>query len=64
MHGLSIGGIPACHLASKRNINLIIADRTFGSTKDIIDSFSFGNIFYIVLQKLFFSHLLIIRQIS
>ena len=45
VHGLSIGGLPASYLASKRNINLIIADRTFGSVEDIINSFPFANKF-------------------
>ena len=55
VHGLSIGGVPACHLASKRNINLIIADRTFGSVKDIINTFSFGNkILYFLAKIIFF----------
>ena len=43
VHGLSIGGIPSCYLASKRKINLLIADRTFGSVQSFIDSFQFGN---------------------
>ena len=43
VHGLSIGGIPSCYLASKRNINLIIADRTFGSVQTFLDTFKYGN---------------------
>ena len=54
VHGLSIGGVPACYLASKRNINLIIADRTFGSVQDIIDTFPFGNSFLYYLAKIIF----------
>ena len=42
VHGLSIGGIAACHLASQRNICLLIADRTFGSTQCVLDNFIFG----------------------
>ena len=30
-HGYSIGGPPAIALAANRNINLLIADRTFGN---------------------------------
>ena len=52
VHGLSIGGVPATYLASKRNINLIIADRTFGSVQDIINSFPFGNQFLFYLAKI------------
>jgi len=54
VHGLSIGGIPACHLACKRNINLIIADRTFGSVDDVINTFPFGNKFIYFLAKILF----------
>ena len=54
VHGLSIGGVPACYLASKRTINLIIADRTFGSVQDIINTFPFGNKFIYYLAKIIF----------
>ena len=54
VHGLSIGGIPACYLACKRNINLIIADRTFGSVDDVIKTFPFGNKFIYFLAKILF----------
>ena len=52
VHGLSIGGIPSCYLAAKRNIDLIIADRTFGSVQDFLDSFPFGNTILYYLAKL------------
>ena len=56
VHGLSIGGVAACHLASKRNINLIIADRTFGSVQDILKSFPFGyKVLYYFAKILCFS---------
>jgi len=54
VHGLSIGGIPASYLANKRNINLIIADRTFGSVEDIINTFPFGHKFIYYLAKILF----------
>ena len=54
VHGLSIGGVPACYLAAKRNINLIIADRTFGSVKDIIYTFPIANNFLYCLAKIIF----------
>ena len=54
VHGLSIGGVPATYLASKRNINLIIADRTFGSVMDIIYTFPFANNFIYYLAKIIF----------
>ena len=55
VHGLSIGGVPASYLASNRNINLIIADRTFGSVSDVINSLPFGNkVIYYLAKILFF----------
>ena len=55
VHGLSIGGVPASYLSNKRNINLIIADRTFGSVSDVINSLPFGNnVIYYLAKILFF----------
>ena len=51
-HGLSIGGIPSCYLAAKRNIDLIIADRTFGSVQGFLDSFTYGSRFLYYLAKI------------
>ena len=42
VYGFSIGGIAACHLANNRNINILIADRTFGSSLEILDNFYLG----------------------
>ena len=56
VHGLSIGGIPSCYLASKRNINLIIADRTFGTVQEYLESFiskSLNKIIYYLAKILF-----------
>ena len=53
VHGLSIGGVSACYLARYRNINLLIADRTFGSVKDILNNFPFGNIVYYFAKIIF-----------
>ena len=56
VHGLSIGGIPSCYLASKRNVNLIIADRTFGTAQEFIESFiskSLNKIIYYLAKILF-----------
>ena len=52
VHGLSIGGIPSCYLASKRNVDLLIADRTFGSVQDFLDTFPFGNKILYYLAKI------------
>lgn len=42
VYGFSIGGTCACHLANNRNINLLIADRTFSSTREILEQLYFG----------------------
>ena len=43
VHGLSIGGIPSCFLAKNRQITFLIADRTFGSVLDFLNSFKYLN---------------------
>ena len=43
VHGLSIGGIPSCFLAKNRQIKFLIADRTFGSVLDFLNSFKYLN---------------------
>ena len=53
VHGLSIGGVPACYLASKRNISLLIADRTFGNIKEILDNFPMKVISYYLAKIIF-----------
>ena len=57
VYGFSIGGIAACHLANNRNINLLIADRTFGSFQGILDQFYFGK-YSFYLSKIFFINLI------
>ena len=52
VHGLSIGGIPSCYLAKNRKIKLLIADRTFGSVEDFLNSFKFLNKFLFYLAKI------------
>ena len=52
VHGLSIGGISSCHLAANRPIDLLIADRTFGSVQGFLDSFSYGNKILYYLAKI------------
>ena len=42
VHGYSIGGIPATHLAKNRNIDLLISDRNFSNLGNIVDSYIFG----------------------
>ena len=52
VHGLSIGGIPSCYLAANRPIDLLIADRTFGSVQGFLESFSVGNKILYYLAKI------------
>ena len=42
VHGYSIGGIPAIHLAKNRNIDLLISDRNFSDFKSVAQVYSFG----------------------
>ena len=53
VYGFSIGGIAACHLANNRNINLLIADRTFGSSLEILEHF-YLNKYIAYLGKILF----------
>ena len=56
VHGISIGGIPACYLASKRDINLLVSDRNFGYIADIIKDYYFGEILIKIYKMFFFSN--------
>jgi uncharacterized protein YutD len=56
VHGISIGGIPACYLASKRDINLLVSDRNFGYIADIVKDFYFGEILIKIYKMFFFSN--------
>ena len=42
IYGFSIGGIASCHLANNRDVCLLIADRTFSSTSEILEQFYLG----------------------
>ena len=57
VHGLSIGGISACHLANKKKIDLLIADRTFGSVQNIIDNILLGKYIHYLAKILFFPYI-------
>ena len=57
VHGLSIGGISACHLANKKKIDLLIADRTFGSVQNIIDNLFLGKYIHYLAKILFFPYI-------
>ena len=55
VYGFSIGGIASCYLANNRNVCLLIADRTFGSSKGVLDEFIFGK-YATYLGKILFIH--------
>ena len=57
VHGLSIGGISACHLANKKKVDLLIADRTFGSVQNIIDNIFLGKYIHYLAKILFFPYI-------
>ena len=44
VHGYSIGGIPAIHLAKNRNIDLLISDRNFVNFGEIAKMYSLGGL--------------------
>ena len=55
VHGISIGGIPCCHLASNRKeIELMVCDRNFGKLDNITQSFCCGKYLYFLYKCLFF----------
>ena len=55
VHGISIGGIPCCHLSSNRQeIELMICDRNFGRLDNMVQSFPYGKyLFYLYRLFLF-----------
>ena len=55
VHGISIGGIPCCHLASNRkDIELMVCDRNFGRLDNITQSFYFGKYLFYLYKLLLF----------
>ena len=53
VHGISIGGIPACYLAEQRSkISLLISDRNFGSFDYIAQSLPCGYMLYYLYKCL------------
>ena len=52
VHGISIGGIPACYLArEEKDIKLLVSDRNFGQIENIAKSCFFGK-YLVFLYKL------------
>lgn len=43
VHGISIGGIPCCHLARNKRISLLVSDRNFGAIDLIPNALKGGN---------------------
>ena len=55
VHGISIGGIPCCHLAANRSeIEVMICDRNFGRLDNIVQSFPYGKYLFYIYKYLFF----------
>ena len=55
VHGISIGGIPCCHLAANRSeIEVMICDRNFGRLDNIVQSFPYGKYLFFLYKFLFF----------
>ena len=55
VHGISIGGIPCCHLAKNRkDIELMVCDRNFGKLDNIAQGFTFGKYLFILYKLLLF----------
>ena len=55
VHGISIGGIPCCHLAANRSeIEAMICDRNFGRLDNIVQSFPYGKYLFFIYKYLFF----------
>ena len=55
VQGISIGGIPSCHLArNRKEIELLICDRNFGRLDNIAQGFYCGKILFYFYKYLFF----------
>ena len=55
VHGISIGGIPCCHLArNRKEIELMICDRNFGRLDNITQGFYCGKFFFFIYKYFFF----------
>ena len=56
IHGISLGGIAACHLAGQNLVSTCFADRTFSSIEDIIIHYPLGNILVVFYKILLFEN--------
>ena len=54
VHGVSLGGIPACHLAgNKKDVKLLVSDRNFGQIENIAKNCLLGNVLVFIYKLLF-----------
>lgn len=51
VHGESLGGMVACYLAYKKNLDFLCCDRTFSSLSEVAH-YSFGKFFKIMFRTL------------
>jgi hypothetical protein len=56
VHGISIGGLPACHLASKGLVDFIFADRSFSSLEEIVFNYPLGWLLKYIYKLFFFDN--------
>ena len=55
VYGVSIGGIPCCHLGrNRKEIELMICDRNFGKLDNIVQNYNYGKFLYILYKLLCF----------
>jgi hypothetical protein len=56
VHGISIGGLAACHLAGKNLVSFCLADRTFSSMNNLLGAFPYyTKIICFLYKALFFN---------
>ena len=54
IHGVSLGGIPACHLAGNiKDVKLLVSDRNFGQIENIAKNCFLGNVLVFIYKLLF-----------
>ena len=54
IHGVSLGGIPACHLAGNiKEVKLLVSDRNFGKIENIAKNCFLGNVLVFIYKLLF-----------
>ncbi len=56
VHGISIGGLPACHLASNGLIDFVFGDRSFSSLEEIVSNYPMGWLLKYIYKLFFFDN--------